>query len=196
MQAFEVLRWGFSVWFLSVGVSCLLDWLGKPVFVSHKHLWLGLSFFDTGICVRSVSLMACSAVGIRVSLFVFALLAHVSGYQYISVISNMLCTCWSSASSLEIQTRILRVLRVHMTTLVKWSTSCQARPTTALLFRDQCVSVVYFPGGVCKSGVRDVRSYVFMTAICVSRTYEHMKQLWFCRQRGLPRKFGDDVIVL
>ena len=43
-----------------------------------------LSFFATGICVQSLSFMAFSAIGIRVRLFVFALLALVSGYQHIS----------------------------------------------------------------------------------------------------------------
>ena len=41
-------------------------------------------FFATGICVQSLSFTAFSAIGIRVRLFVFALLALVSGYQSIS----------------------------------------------------------------------------------------------------------------
>ena len=53
-------------------------------FLCHRHLWSVLSFFATGICVQSVSFMAFSAVGIRVGLFVFALLALVSGCQCIS----------------------------------------------------------------------------------------------------------------
>ena len=53
-------------------------------FLCHKHLWSVLFFFATGICVRSLSFTAFSAVGIRVRLFVFALLALVSGYQCIS----------------------------------------------------------------------------------------------------------------
>ena len=53
-------------------------------FLCHRHLWSVLSFFATGICVRSLSFTAFSAVGIRVRLFVFALLALVSGYQCIS----------------------------------------------------------------------------------------------------------------
>ena len=71
-------------------------------FLCHRHLWSVFSFFATGICVRSPSFMAFFAVGIRVRLFVFALLALVSGY--LSVFGIMLCTCRSSASSLEIQT--------------------------------------------------------------------------------------------
>ena len=50
-------------------------------FLCHRHLWSVLSFFAIGICVQSLSFMAFSAVGIRVRLFVFALLALVSGYQ-------------------------------------------------------------------------------------------------------------------
>ena len=53
-------------------------------FLCHWHLWSVLSFFATGICVQSLSFTAFSAVGIRVRLFVFALLALVSGYQCIS----------------------------------------------------------------------------------------------------------------
>ena len=100
-----------AVLFLSFGVSCLLDWLGKPFFICHQHLWFALSFFATGICVQSLSFMAFSAVGIRVRLFVFALLVLVSGYQCISqfLVSCCVCTCCSSASSLEIQTGIVLV---------------------------------------------------------------------------------------
>ena len=99
--------WGFevvsAVLFLLFGVSCLLDGLGKPFFVYHQHLWFALSvflchrhlrsvlsFFATGICVRSLSFVAFSAVGIRVRLFVFDLLALVSGYQ---CISQLLVSC-------------------------------------------------------------------------------------------------------
>ena len=53
-------------------------------FLCHRHLWSVLSFFATGICVQSLSVTAFSAGGIRVRLFVFALLALVSGYQCIS----------------------------------------------------------------------------------------------------------------
>ena len=42
------------------------------------------SIFATGIYVQSLYFMAFSAVGIRVRLFVFALLVLVSGYQCIS----------------------------------------------------------------------------------------------------------------
>ena len=41
-------------------------------------------FFATGICVQFLSFTAFSAVGFRVRLFVFALLALVSGYQCLS----------------------------------------------------------------------------------------------------------------
>ena len=67
-------------------------------FLCHGHLWSVLSFFATGIYVQSLSFMAFSAVGIRIRLFVFALLALVS------VFGIMLCACCSSASSLEIRT--------------------------------------------------------------------------------------------
>ena len=74
-------------------------------FLCYRHLWSVLSFFATGICVQSLSFTAFSAVSIRVRLFVFALLALVSGYQCISVFGIMLCACCSSASSLaEIRT--------------------------------------------------------------------------------------------
>ena len=53
-------------------------------FLCHRHLWSVLSFFAIGICVQSLSFTAFSAVGIRVRLFVFALLALVLGYQCIS----------------------------------------------------------------------------------------------------------------
>ena len=53
-------------------------------FLCHRHLQSVLSFFATGICVRSLSFTAFSAIGICVRLFVFALLALVSGYQCIS----------------------------------------------------------------------------------------------------------------
>ena len=75
-------------------------------FLCHRHLWSVLFFFATGICVQSLSFMAFSAVGIRVRLFVFALLALVSGYQCISVVGIMPCACCSSAAFLEIGTGI------------------------------------------------------------------------------------------
>ena len=50
-------------------------------FLCHRHLWSVLSFFATGICVQSLSFTAFSAVGIRVRLFVFALLALVSEFR-------------------------------------------------------------------------------------------------------------------
>ena len=93
--------------FLSFGGSCLLDWLGQPFFVCYQHLWFGLSFFlchrhlwsvlsffATGISL-CISFMAFSAVGIRVRLFVFALLALVSGYQ---CISQFLVSCCALAA--------------------------------------------------------------------------------------------------
>ena len=73
-------------------------------FLCHRHLWSVLSFFATEICVQSLSFMVFSAEGIRARLFVFALLAHVSGYQCNLVFGIMLCACCSSAISLEIQT--------------------------------------------------------------------------------------------
>ena len=53
-------------------------------FLCHRHLWSVPSFFATGICVRSLSFTAFSAVGIHVRLFVFASLVLVSRYQGIS----------------------------------------------------------------------------------------------------------------
>ena len=84
-----------AVLFLSFAVSCLLAWLGQPFFVCHQHLWFGLSFFATGICVQSLPFMAFSAVGICVRLFAFALLALVSGYQ---CISQFLVSCCALAA--------------------------------------------------------------------------------------------------
>ena len=63
-------------------------------FLCHRHLWSVLYFFATGICVQSLSFMAFSAVGIRVRLFVFALLAFVPGYQ---CISQFLVSCCALA---------------------------------------------------------------------------------------------------
>ena len=65
-------------------------------FLCHRHLWSVLSFFATGICVQSLSsFTAFSAVGIRVRLFVFVLLALVSGYQ---CISQFLVSCCALAA--------------------------------------------------------------------------------------------------
>ena len=50
-------------------------------FLCHRHLWSVLCFFATGICVQSLFFTAFSAVGIRVRLFVFALLALVSWFR-------------------------------------------------------------------------------------------------------------------
>ena len=78
---------GFScfvsfIWSLSA--VCFSDWSGMPFFVCHQHLWFTLSFFATGICVRSLSFMAFSAAGIRVRLFVCLVSARFS--QGISVL--------------------------------------------------------------------------------------------------------------
>ena len=64
-------------------------------FLCHRLLWSVLSFFATGICVQSLSNTAFSAVGIRVRLVVFALLAFVSGYQ---CISQFLVSCCALAA--------------------------------------------------------------------------------------------------
>ena len=91
--------WGFevvsAVLFLSFGVSYLLAWLGQPFFICHQHLWFALLFFATGICVQSLPFTAFSAVGIRIRLFVFALLALVSGHQ---CISQFLVSCCALAA--------------------------------------------------------------------------------------------------
>ena len=111
-QPFGVLRWFQLFCFIHlVWAVCLTFREGifhlPPAFVvcsfflCHRHLWFVLSFFATGICVRSLSFVAFSAVGIRVRLFVFALLVLVS--VYLSVFGTMRCAC-SSASSLEIRT--------------------------------------------------------------------------------------------
>ena len=98
-QPLGVLRW-FSC-FVSFIWCQLFAWLIReaifrlpPVFVvysfylCHRHLWSVLS----GICVRSLSFMAFSAVGIRVRLFVFAL-ALVSRY-----FSQFLVSCCALAA--------------------------------------------------------------------------------------------------
>ena len=90
-------------WLIREAIFCLPPaFVVCSFFLCHRHLWSVLSFFATGICAWSLSFMAVSAIGIRVRLFVFALLVLVSGYQCISVFGIMLCTCCSSASSLEI----------------------------------------------------------------------------------------------
>ena len=74
-------------------------------FLCHRHLWSVLSLFTIGICVQSLSFTAFSAVGIRVKTFCPCLVSacyRVSGY--LSSFGIMLCACYSSASSLEIQT--------------------------------------------------------------------------------------------
>ena len=67
----------------------------RSFFLCHRHLWSVLSFFATGICVQSLSFTDFSAVDIRVRLFVFALLALVSGYQ---CISQFLVSCCALAA--------------------------------------------------------------------------------------------------
>ena len=64
-------------------------------FLCHRHLWSAVSFFAIGVCVQSLSFTAFSAVGIRVRLFVFALLALVSGYQ---CTSQFLVSCCALAA--------------------------------------------------------------------------------------------------
>ena len=106
------------------GFSCFVSFIWCQLFAcliraTIFHLppaFVVWSFFATGICglfllsllqafhcVHSLSFTAFSAVGIRVRLFVFALLALVPGYQCISVFGIMLCACCSSTSSLEIR---------------------------------------------------------------------------------------------
>ena len=64
-------------------------------FLCHRHLWSVLSFFATGICVHPISFTAFSTLGIRVRLFVFALLALVWGYQ---CTSPFLVSCYALAN--------------------------------------------------------------------------------------------------
>ena len=64
-------------------------------FLCHRYLWSVLSFFVTGICVQSLSFTAFFAIGIRVRLFVFTLLAFVLGYQ---CISQFLVSCCALAA--------------------------------------------------------------------------------------------------
>ena len=105
-QPFGVLRW-FQLFCFFLWCK-LFAWLIReaifrlpPAFVvcsfflCHRHLWSVLSFFATGIYVRSLSFMAFSAIGVRVRLFVFALLALVSGYQ---CISHFLVSCCALAA--------------------------------------------------------------------------------------------------
>ena len=96
-----------AVLFLSFGVTCFACLIRAAIFrfppafvvwsffLCHRHLWFVLSIFATGICVQSLSFTAFSAVGIRVRLFVFALLALVSGYQ---CISQFLVPCFALAA--------------------------------------------------------------------------------------------------
>ena len=114
---------------LSFGVSCLLAWLIRPAifrlspafvvwsfFLCHRHLWSLCFLCHRYLC--TVSFMSFSAVGIHVRLFVFALLALVSGYQSISqFFAIMLCACCSSASSYESRTVIFSKLVTLWTAL-------------------------------------------------------------------------------
>ena len=93
-QLFWVLMFQLFCFFHLVSAICLPDQgnhfsfatsICGLVFLCHRYLWSVLSFFATGICIQSLSsFTAFSALGIRVRLFVFALLALVSGYQCIS----------------------------------------------------------------------------------------------------------------
>ena len=97
--------WGFevvsAVLFISFGVSCLLAWLIRPAifrlspafvvwsfFLCHRHLWSLCFLCHRYLC--TVSFMSFSAVGIHVRLFVFALLALVSGYQCCALAARQL----------------------------------------------------------------------------------------------------------
>ena len=114
-QPFGVLRWfQLFCFFHLVSAVCLTDKgshflfaisICGLLFLSLPQAFVVCSFFATGICVQSPSFVAFSAVGIRVRLFVFALLAFVSGY--LSIFGIMLCACCLTASSLEIRTGFL-----------------------------------------------------------------------------------------
>ena len=91
-QAFGILRWFqlfvsftwcqlFACLIRAANFRLLPAFVVWSFFLCHRHLWSVLSFFATGICVQSLSFTAFSAVGIRVRLFVFALLALVSGFR-------------------------------------------------------------------------------------------------------------------
>ena len=70
-------------------------------FLCHRHLWSVTFFFATGICVQPLSFTAFSAIGIRVRLFVFGLLALVSGYQCISQFLFLVSYCALAARQLH-----------------------------------------------------------------------------------------------
>ena len=83
-------------WLIREAIFCLPPaFVVCSFFLCHRHLWSVLSFFATGICVRSLTFMAFSAVGIHVRLFVFALLVLVSGYQ---CLSQFLVSCCALAA--------------------------------------------------------------------------------------------------
>ena len=109
-QPFGVLRWfQLFCFFHLVSAVCLPDKgshfsfatrICGLVFLSLPQAFVVcfLSFFATGIYVQFLSFTAFSAVGIRVRLFVFALLALVSGYQ---CISQFLVCCAPAARQLH-----------------------------------------------------------------------------------------------
>jgi len=106
-QQFGVLRWfPLFCFFHLVSAVCLPDKgshfsfatrICGLVFLSLPQAFVVcfLSSFATGIYVQFLSFTAFSAEGIRVRLFVFALLALVSGYQ---CISQFLVSCYALAA--------------------------------------------------------------------------------------------------
>ena len=91
-QPFGILRWFqlfvsfiwcqlFACLIRAANFRLLPAFVVWSFFLCHRHLWSVLSFFATGIGVQSLFFTAFSAVGIRVRLFVFALLALVSGFR-------------------------------------------------------------------------------------------------------------------
>ena len=64
------------------------------------------SFLATDICVQSLFFTAFSAVGLRVRLFVFALLALVSGYMCTSQFLVSCCALAARQLALEFRTGI------------------------------------------------------------------------------------------
>ena len=83
--------WGGFICFVSFIWCQLFAWLIRAAifrlasafvvwsfFLCHRHLWSVLSFFATGICIRSLFFAAFYAVGIRVRPFGFALFQDIS----------------------------------------------------------------------------------------------------------------------
>jgi len=109
---------GFSCFVSFIWCQLFACLIRAAIFHFPSALILWFSFFATGICglfffsltqafVQSLSFMAFSAIGICVRLFIFALLALVSGYRCISQFLVSCCAaCCLSASSLEIWTWI------------------------------------------------------------------------------------------